>query len=193
MMKGRQLHKTKPRPVPDRRATAPACVPVKVDPTGLASRDPFAFPVLDPLAGFAGAPFGLVRHIQDELDRAFGLPGPGARSGAWWPAVEVFESGNSLVVRAELPGLGKDDVKVQLRDDGLVLEGERKNDHEEARERSFRSERSYGRFQRVVPLPKGVEARNAKASFADGLLEVRLPLDPGRPWPRRIPVEPKGS
>ena len=131
-------------------------------------------------------PFSLMRRLSDEMDRAFasslGLPTWGRpeyeRQSMWIPAVEVHERDNNLVVSAELPGMGKDDVKVEVTDEGLVLHGERKREHEEKREGYFRSERSYGQFYRVVPLPEGIDPERAKAQFKDGVLQVEIPLPP---------------
>src|SRR5215216_3298542 len=134
----------------------------------------------------AYGPFAWMRQMQDQLDRAFsGLWGGSATSSAsswtpdavfgpsdWSPAIDVFQRGNDLVVRADVPGLSKDDVTVDIADDQLTIRGERRYDHEEERDGVFRSERSYGSFCRVVPLPQGAIADSAKASFSNGVLEV---------------------
>ena len=129
-------------------------------------------------------PSTLVRRFIDEVDRLaddFGL-GRGLLSsverglpGAWAPQIEMFERGGQLIVHADLPGLRKDDVKVELFDDAVTIEGERRNQRDEKQEGFYRSERSYGRFFRRVPLPQGVNTDDAKASFRDGVLEVTMP------------------
>ena len=129
-------------------------------------------------------PSSLVRRFIDEVDRLaddFGL-GRGLLSsverglpGAWAPQIEMFERGGQLIVHADLPGLRKEDVKVELFDDAVTIEGERRNQREEKPEGFYRSERSYGRFFRRVPLPQGVDTADAKASFRDGVLEVTMP------------------
>ena len=96
--------------------------------------------------------------------------------GSWLPAVEVYPRGNELVARADLPGLKRDDVTVEIVEDQLVIHGERRNDREERGEGFFHSERSYGSFLRTIPLPEGTDAEGIAASFADGVLEVRVPL-----------------
>ena len=71
--------------------------------------------------------------------------------------------------------LTRDDINVELSDNGITIEGERKNEHEEKREGYYRSERSYGKFYRRIPLPEGIDPRNANASFNDGVLEITMP------------------
>lgn len=142
-------------------------------------------------------PFSLMRRLSDEMDRAFasslGLPTWGRfgdERGTWMPAVEVFERDNNLVVSAELPGMNKDDVRVEVTDEGLAIRGERKREHEEKRQGYYRSERSYGRFYRMIPLPEGVDAEKAKAQFKDGVLQVEIPLPPSaQPKTREIPIK----
>ena len=128
-------------------------------------------------------PFAWMRQMQDQLDRAFnGLwsgsgtsswtPDPVFGQSDWSPAIDVFQRGNDLVIRADVPGLTKDDITVDIADDQLTIRGERRFDHEEERDGVFRSERSYGSFCRVVPLPQGAIADSAKATFNSGVLEI---------------------
>jgi HSP20 family protein len=141
-----------------------------------------------------------MRQFADEMDRVFetfgfgrgrfglpslleGFPATGAPSApgqaaAWWPQVEVFEQGGRLIVRADVPGLKKEDVKLEIHDDYLVLEGERRQESEENQGGVYRSERSYGRFYRAIPLPEGASAEGATARFKDGVLEVSLQAPP---------------
>lgn len=134
-----------------------------------------------PSYGFG--PFAWMRQMQDQLDRAFtGLWSAGSGSSwtpetvfgppDWAPAIDVFQRGNDLVIRADVPGLTKDDITVDIADDQLTVRGERRYDHEEERDGVFRSERSYGSFCRVVPLPQGAIADSAKATFNNGVLEI---------------------
>jgi len=81
-----------------------------------------------------------------------------------------------MVVRADLPGIRKEDIRLHVGDGMLTLEGERKQEHEEKKGGIYRSERSYGRFCRTIPLPEGIDEQNVQASFKDGVLEVNLPL-----------------
>ena len=96
----------------------------------------------------------------------------------WVPKVEVLQSEGQLNVRADLPGLKKDDVKVELTNEALTISGERKEKKEEKREGYYRSERSYGSFYRVIPLPEGAITEQAKANFRDGVLEITMPVPP---------------
>jgi len=130
-----------------------------------------------------GGPFAWMRQMQDQVDRAFSHLWSGSTSWGpdasfarsdWSPAIDVFQRGNDLVVRADVPGLSKDDITVDIADDQLMIRGERRWDHEEERDGVFRSERSYGSFQRVVPLPPGAIADSAKATFNNGVLEIVL-------------------
>jgi len=157
---------------------------------------------LSPGELFNASPFELMRRFSDEMDQAFsdfGLSSwsPGAVSGTgrgagqittWSPAIEVFQRQNELVVRADLPGCNKDDVKVEMTDDGLVIQGERKEEHEENRQGYFRSERSYGQFYRLIPLPEEVEPDQIRANFNNGVLEITVPLPQKQERRREISI-----
>lgn len=120
---------------------------------------------------------------------SFDVPGRGPASrgaGALWaPQVEVFERGNQIVVRADLPGLTKDDVNVEVENGVLTVSGERQQDYEDTGEGYVRSERSYGAFARSIPLPEGVNEEQVNATFKDGVLEVTLPRPEGEQSRRR--------
>lgn len=131
---------------------------------------------------FSLGPFGLLRRMQEDMERmfqGFGTRRRGWMSSAgeetdWMPAIEAFQRGNEFLVRADVPGLSKDDLTVEIGEDALTIQGERKHEEEEEREGVYRSERSYGRFYRVIPLPEGAVPDSAKAQFKDGVLEVVL-------------------
>jgi HSP20 family protein len=141
-------------------------------------------------------PYGLIERFADEMDRifddfGFGRTLVGPRFGRAWPAferdagwdawspnIDVFQRESELVIRADLPGLNKDDVKIDVTDDTLTIQGERRREHEEERGGVYRSERSYGSFHRIVPLPEGTITEQAKASFRDGVLEITVPAPP---------------
>jgi len=140
-------------------------------------------------------PFRTMDRLAEEMDRVFGdvfgrnwlspRVGQNALRSAWrgdvdmWtPDVEVFHRNNELIVRADLPGLAKDDVKVDINDDRITISGERKKQHEEEKEGVYRSERLYGAFRREIPLPEGAMTDQAKAQFKDGVLEVTMPAPP---------------
>jgi HSP20 family protein len=134
-------------------------------------------------------PLGTLQRLSNEMDRFFGDLGFGrqtqgsslSRVGSaelWAPQIDVFQRNNELVVKADLPGLKKDDVKVEITDDALTIQGERRAEHEEERDGIYRSERSYGSFYRVVPLPEGAMVEQAKATFNNGVLEIMMPAPP---------------
>ncbi len=94
--------------------------------------------------------------------------------GTWAPAIEVQEKGNDFLVRAELPGLTRDQVTVNVTDEVVVVEGEKKKEESSEKEGYYRSERSYGKFRRVIALPDGADPKSAVATFKDGILEVAM-------------------
>jgi HSP20 family protein len=145
-------------------------------------------------------PFELMQRMSEDMDRLFGQFGFG-RSGfglnpigllggsdiadqsqgfgsgpsLWIPQVETTQRGDRFVVRADLPGIKKDDVRVEVDDDVLTISGERRNEQRDERDGFFRSELSYGSFFRAIPLPDGVRADQCEAKFNDGVLEISLP------------------
>jgi HSP20 family protein len=121
--------------------------------------------------------FQRLRTEMDRLfDEAFGESGEsGWRGGAWAPPVDLYDADEAFVIKAELPGMNKDDIHIEVHDRTLTLRGERKHEAEVKEERYQRRERAYGSFQRTFWLPATVEAEKIQASFKDGLLELRLP------------------
>lgn len=125
--------------------------------------------------------FDHLNNLRDEINRLFDTPfGESGRESdffGWAPAVDLFEDKDTLVVRAELPGIKKDEIDISLHNGNLVISGERKFESE-AQQGSgevSRSERFFGRFQRALELPKPVDANNVTATYKDGILTVRLP------------------
>ena len=150
---------------------------------------PDASLLLNPFNLFWFSPFGMMRRMTRELERAaadLGLPGDDA---GWLPAVEVTESNGTLRLQAELPGLSPDDVRVEIGDNESVIQGERRVEHEENRRGVRRTEREYGVFYRTIPLPEGAQVDQAKASFRNGVLEVRVPVPQRASERRPIPIE----
>jgi HSP20 family protein len=110
------------------------------------------------------------------------------------PGIDVFERDNRLVTRIDLPGVKRENVKVEVTDGQLTITGERKNETEEKKEQFYRCEREYGTFYRTVPLPEGVKFEEVKATFVDGVLEVSVPL-PAKvePTVRTVEIEGEGK
>lgn len=139
-----------------------------------------------------GAQPAFMRRFAEEVDRLFDdfgmrLPGffgrgrellrreVGMIPAEWSPRVDIQQKDGNLVVRADLPGMTKDDIKVDIAEDRLTIQGERKQEKKEEREGYAYSECSYGSFYRTIPLPEGVEASKAKAEFRNGVLEIAMP------------------
>ena len=95
--------------------------------------------------------------------------------GMWDPAVDLYEKDDHFIIKAELPGIKKDDIKVDLKDRVLTLSGERTYDNEVKEENYYRRERSYGKFQRAFTLPVDVDSEKIKAEFKDGVLQIEVP------------------
>jgi HSP20 family protein len=153
-------------------------------------------------------PFQMMHRFTKDMERLFedfqGFSFPnffttdfapfrsGLEKGAWMPQIEVLQNNGKLMVRADLPGLAKDDVKLEITDDFLTISGERKEEKEEKREGFYRSERSYGSFYRQIPLPEGAKTENAAATFANGVLEITIPTPEVATATRKIEItEPK--
>jgi HSP20 family protein len=148
----------------------------------------------DPSDLFSMSPFTLMRRLTDDMDRMFsGFGGAGGFGGTemrnWAPPVEVRENQGNLVIAAELPGLNKEDVKVEVTDEAVVIQGERKREKDEERGGIHRSERYYGSFYREIPLPQGANSEQAKAQFNNGLLEVTVPIAESQRKTRQVPIE----
>jgi HSP20 family protein len=122
------------------------------------------------------------RDLYEDIGKWFDYPWrpwPAARffevDGKWTPRVDIFEEGNELVVKAELPGVKKEDMEVTLEGDTLIIRGERKQEKEVKEDHYYRKESSYGSFSRQFTVPAGITSADIKASYKDGILEVRLP------------------
>ena len=136
-----------------------------------------------------------VNPLQQTLNRLFEqtfLPlGAEAFSmSAWSPACDIYETEDEIVVKAEIPGVKREDVKLSLQDNVLTLSGERKFEEETKKENHVRVERGYGSFTRSFTLPPSVDAKKISAEFKDGLLEVKLPkLEQAKPTEVEIKVK----
>jgi HSP20 family protein len=136
-----------------------------------------------------------ISSLQQEVNRLFGTffdaPAAGAGNGTgarrWIPAMDLVEEGDEYVLRADLPGVREEDVKVELDDDVLTISGERRSEHEERRDGYHRIERASGSFSRSLTVPDGVDAERVQARFDNGVLEVRVPK-PEQRKPRRVAI-----
>jgi HSP20 family protein len=138
--------------------------------------------------------------MREEIDRLFnqflrkgdGEEGAWMR-GTWAPPVDIYETDDAFVLKAELPGFSKDDVNIELHENRLTMRGERKRETEAKEEQYHRIERAYGRFERTFWLPTTVDAEKIQANFNDGVLELRLPKRETAK-PKRIAItEAKGA
>ena len=156
---------------------------------GVARGDPWS-------TGWSGGPFGFMRRMMTEMDRmfedlgfggapsSFDVPEAGARS--WTPRVDVKRHDDTLVIRADLPGVRQEDVNVEIEAGALRIRGERREERQEGEGRFHRTECVYGTFVRTIPLPEGVDADKATANFSNGVLEVTVPAPERRG--RRIEI-----
>ena len=149
-------------------------------------------------------PFQMMRRFSKDMERLFenfgGLWFPNFKTDfapfykefeevEWVPQIEVLQSNGQFMVRADLPGLTKEDVKIELTENLLLMSGERKEEKEEKREGFYRSERSYGNFYREILLPEGVQAENAVATFRNGVLEITMPIVKAEPITRKLEIK----
>jgi HSP20 family protein len=149
---------------------------------------------ISPAEFFRLGPLALMRRMNEEMSRMFGDFGDGGSwSRGWSPAIEVKQRDNKMTICAELPGMKPDDVHIEMTDDSVVIEGERRDDREE-NERGVRvTERRYGHFYREIPLPEGANSENVKAHFDNGVLEIEVPVQERQSSRRQIPIQPGGS
>jgi HSP20 family protein len=136
---------------------------------------------------FFPSSFRWMQELNDEMDRF--MRGTAAPLDAWTPAIDIERCNGDLVVTAELPGLKKEEVKVEVTDDALIIEGERKKEHKEDHEGYHRYERSYGKFYRSIPLPEGAKTDQIKAEISDGVLKVSMPVPQEKKNVRQIDVK----
>ena len=133
-----------------------------------------------------------LNSLQSEMNRFFNtvFDSPAGSQGVlrrWMPAMDLVESADHFVLRADLPGMDEDDVAIEVEDGVLIVSGERKAEHEETKEGFHRVERSFGSFSRSLTLPQGVDADAVTASFDRGVLEIRIPK-PAQRKPRKIAI-----
>jgi HSP20 family protein len=136
-------------------------------------------------------PFDLFEDLREEMSRLWGQrplirhPAFRVAEGIWTPRTDIYEKNDHVHVKVELPGMNKDDVKVEMHNGDLVIQGERKAEQEVREEDYYRMERTYGTFYRRLPIPFEVKPDQIQASYKDGVLEVEIPR------PAQAAAEPK--
>ena len=138
--------------------------------------------------------FGEMTAMQSRIDRMFSNPywltgrmDDDTNMGRWNPAVDLYEKNDHFVIKAELPGVDKKDIAIDLKDRVLTLSGERSHENEVKKENYYRKERSYGKFQRAFTLPADVDSDKIKAEFKDGLLQIEIPK-PEEQKPKQVTI-----
>jgi HSP20 family molecular chaperone IbpA len=143
-------------------------------------------------------PFAMMRRLSEEMDQMvekfLGFPARAASRqqtppSNWTPLVDVTQAEDRLVISAELPGVRRHDVHVEVRSDRVTVEGERRQQWEEADRQLHRSERCYGYFYRVIALPEGADPNTASATMHDGVLEITVPVAKGGRHGRKLDIQ----
>lgn len=158
---------------------------------------------LSPFGEFEQSPFSSLWQISREMDRlmdaffggglAAGYAGNAPTSESryartmWTPQIEVRQREDALVIHVDLPGIKQEDIQLEATEEGIAISGERSEQRDEGEQGYRRTERTYGSFYRLIPLPDGARVESAKASMHNGVLEVTVPLE--RPQRRRIQIE----
>jgi HSP20 family protein len=142
-------------------------------------------------------PFRELETLRREMDRLFDevfertpLAEPILEeTRVWAPACDLYETEKEVVVKANLPGVSKDNVEVIVTEDSITIKGQTKEETEVKEKNYYRKELNYGSFQRVIPLPVAIKSDEAKATFKDGILEIRVPKAEVSPKGRKINIE----
>ncbi len=140
-------------------------------------------------------PVGELHTIQNEMNRLFDtlFDPPGTAAGAnpatrrWVPAMDLVETAENFILRADLPGLSQADVSIEFENDVLTISGERTAEHDAQHEGYYRVERAFGAFSRSLTLPEGVDPDSVRAQFDQGVLEIRIPK-PEQRKPRKVTI-----
>jgi len=139
------------------------------------------------------SPWREMTTLQNRINRLFDDPflrisrEDGDSMGMWNPSVDLYEMDDNFVIKAELPGVEKDNIAIDVKDRVLTLSGERSHDNEVKEENYYRRERSYGKFQRAFTLPADVESDKIKAEYKDGVLKIEVPK-PEEVKPKQITI-----
>lgn len=150
----------------------------------------------------ASSPFGMVRRMFDDMERMMDSMFSDYDERApervemvldFMPQIDVSRRGDAIVVHADLPGLSAEDLEVHATDEGLVIQGERRREDERTEGDVWRSERVYGRFSRLIPLPEDADLDSAQARFDNGVLEIQVKAPEGRGRRRQIEIQGRGQ
>jgi HSP20 family protein len=142
----------------------------------------------DPLRGFGSLQERINRMFDDTMRTIYPQEGEELERGTWMPAVDIHETEDGYVVKADLPGIKKEDIQIDLKDSTLTLKGEKKFEQKVSKDNYIRTERAYGTFVRSFTLPHNVDSEKIKASYKDGVLELTLPKKE-EAKPKQIKVE----
>lgn len=135
-------------------------------------------------------PFQELRRMRDEMDRMFESVMPAPMGMVMSPPIDVFEKDGSIVVKANLPGIDKENIEVTATEDSISLKGEFKKEEKVEERGFFRQERQYGRFFRTIPMPTAINPDQVKAGFKDGVLEITAPRSEAeKAKEKKVPVE----
>jgi HSP20 family protein len=137
---------------------------------------------------YGGAEMSLVRYnperrltsLRDNINRIFDMTfptewGDDREFAQWRPSVDMYEKDGEMVVHAELPGVKKEDISLDMNDSVMTIKGKRKSEEEIEEDGYYRKERRFGSFQRSIPLPEAIDPEQVKANYRDGVLEIRIP------------------
>jgi len=144
--------------------------------------------VLDPWKDFGSLQERINRMFDDTIRTLHPTDGEELEKGTWAPAVDIYETNDSFVVSADLPGLNKDEIQIDLKDNTLTLKGEKKFEEKVSKDNYIRVERAYGSFVRSFTLPQNVDPEKIKAKYKEGILEITIPKKE-EAKPKQIKVE----
>jgi len=144
--------------------------------------------VLDPWKDFGSLQERINRMFDDTIRTLYPTDGEELEKGTWAPAVDIYETNDSFVVSADLPGLNKDEIQIDLKDNTLTLKGEKKFEEKVSKDNYIRVERAYGSFVRSFTLPQNVDPEKIKAKYKEGVLEMTIPKKE-EAKPKQIKVE----
>ena len=134
-------------------------------------------------------PFREMDHMNEDLNRLFNIPGRFFEAAAT-PRVDVYQTENDVIVKAEIPGVSKEDLNLYVDENRVRLSGQIRRENEFKEENAYRSERVCGSFSRTIPMPVEVKSDETKAEYKDGILTVRIPkAEPSKPKGKRIDIQ----